>query len=740
MNIIEHAKLLDQKSDLSFIGGQRIANLTFTDQDKNRYQDFFSSASLVFPSIGEDWQFTWVNDGQLSMIKPEELYKRLVRNAPPISKVHNRFSRGIITNWAFDGTTPQMQEFIDNTLRTMEESGEPMDTQLERAISYGFWSGAIFSEVVLDSRTREFIRWAITNPFRVRFKPTDDPEAGFKYELGVKDTTDPSQFKSLQGIPTVSYLILNPAIDQPYASPFIDAAVYPMLVLLQQVHNISLMMSGQATPRLNLGWDLQGLSGYDFDKEKLTKFINEQIDKLQNAMRTLEPDQAFILPAGAVVQSDVGRMTRNSFGGFIEIERMLTRWLSQALNVPPSILSFNEGTTQTYADADYRDWYKEQSSYQEKVERSLSNLWTQAARAQGISGEAQFLLERNDELERIRKAEIKTTESAARDKEMEAVGRAIQNGVLTMEEARERYNELFVNEERGEDLNIFVPRTDRLKGKNVQLINNLKNVRQNEVEPLGSDEPLDPIEIPIFNDNAIDNAVKQFEEIFPEYKDLLRASIDDEDADSDWIFHSEDRTYTKDDETLTELERDDKSDLLIDSLYVGVIALALQVSDKDIKVNSWLRSMRSQIMNANISQYLFSKGGVNNLDQADGARLVQMNLTQFEFLQRFAEDLRSNSLSERKLQDRSKQYMESSTAAYERGKLASRVQLALPQVPGDGNQNCKARCRCHLRIEENEVQYEVYWTLAARAQHCGTCLDNSSAWNPLRITKLDLAG
>ena len=77
-------------------------------------------------------------------------------------------------------------------------------------------------------------------------------------------------------------------------------------------------------------------------------------------------------------------------------------------------------------------------------------------------------------------------------------------------------------------------------------------------------------------------------------------------------------------------------------------------------------------------------------------------------------------------------YMEAGTQAFERGKAKS-YNVVLTQYPGDGNQNCLVRCRCHWNITkgaEDDSYVEAFWQLNASAKHCATCLNNAKKWSP----------
>ena len=169
----------------------------------------FGGGNLLYPTLDRGFTFEWLSEQGIARADAASLYKNIMQYAPAVSCVASHFRRGIITPWVFVGTTPQMQDYIDNSLEIMATRGEPMDTQLEKLASYGYWSGALFGEVVIDSGSREFTRFGITNPFRVRFKPNEDEESGFEYILGIYDTSADDNFSSWVSIGSPRVAIIS---------------------------------------------------------------------------------------------------------------------------------------------------------------------------------------------------------------------------------------------------------------------------------------------------------------------------------------------------------------------------------------------------------------------------------------------------------------------------------------------------------------------------------------------------
>lgn len=153
-----------------------------------------------------------------------------------------------------------------------------------------------------------------------------------------------------------------------------------------------------------------------------------------------------------------------------------------------------------------------------------------------------------------------------------------------------------------------------------------------------------------------------------------------------------------------------------------------------ITVQEWVFEMRKRVRDVNSAQYMLARGGRNAMFQTDLDALAEIITEQFDYLQQFGEEVRAGNLSANQITARSELYMESSTRAHEQAKAAS-YDITLPQYPADGNQICKARCRCRWEIHEKKDTIEAYWLLDTAAKHCDTCLSNAAKWAPYTIQK-----
>jgi hypothetical protein len=172
----------------------------------------------------------------------------------------------------------------------------------------------------------------------------------------------------------------------------------------------------------------------------------------------------------------------------------------------------------------------------------------------------------------------------------------------------------------------------------------------------------------------------------------------------------------------------------------GVIRdLADLVSNGDITVQRWEREMRSQIVRVFGAEYAYGRGGRNAMSDDNWQAAGDLAHEQFSYLRGFAEDLTAGKLSAAQIRARAGLYAGSAVQAHEHGRTSSYGIPSLSRYPGDGNQACKANCRCHLKIEETDAEWRIYWVLGG-ADNCADCSSLAASWSPLVLRRPEERG
>ena len=271
-----------------------------------------------------------------------------------------------------------------------------------------------------------------------------------------------------------------------------------------------------------------------------------------------------------------------------------------------------------------------------------------------------------------------------------------------------------------------------------------------KLKPRGSGKPISkaPSTIQITEDD-IDTAIALFEELLDALLDVLRARpmgdkpTEDEpiydDIDGDWEWYYDEHRYEN---VKIEAEIDpetqyENQDLFLNLVLAFFLDTTSQMILKEITIQQWVGDIRKLIKDSFISQYLFAIGGKNVIDSVDINNLKLLIKSQFSYLQKFAEEIKSGDLTGAKILQRIGMYGEAITHGYEQAKAKSHG-IKLPEYPADGNQQCFTNCRCRWVLEDdkkNANYVKATWTLNPNAEHCVTCVNNSRKWNPLRVKK-----
>ncbi|KKN07661.1 hypothetical protein LCGC14_1064600, partial [marine sediment metagenome] len=177
------------------------------------------------------------------------------------------------------------------------------------------------------------------------------------------------------------------------------------------------------------------------------------------------------------------------------------------------------------------------------------------------------------------------------------------------------------------------------------------------------------------------------------------------------------------------------------ALVVAMRDLAYSLADDlvsgRISLSDWTRRMGKEIEKLFMAQYIL---GFGELDRKARDQLTAMTGVQFKFLENFRQQIADNpDWSAERIGARAYQYFGASVTAYEVGaarKVTGSIgSVDLPEMPGDGAQDCLSKCRCYWAIKPNKdfTLAACTWTLDMDplVKHCDTCLLNSVKWNPL---------
>lgn len=165
--------------------------------------------------------------------------------------------------------------------------------------------------------------------------------------------------------------------------------------------------------------------------------------------------------------------------------------------------------------------------------------------------------------------------------------------------------------------------------------------------------------------------------------------------------------------------------------YEGRLArLAEDLTAGRITLRTWARRFAGLLADHQAAGYLFGRGGLTAMAQADWVRLAEAVVFQDAFLRRFVADVLAGKLTDAEIAARSRLYAGAGVAAHAQGDEAVHDGLRLPGYPADGGTDCLGMCRCWWQIEEDEAAYRATWRTEGDDRVCGGCRGRGRDWSP----------
>lgn len=162
--------------------------------------------------------------------------------------------------------------------------------------------------------------------------------------------------------------------------------------------------------------------------------------------------------------------------------------------------------------------------------------------------------------------------------------------------------------------------------------------------------------------------------------------------------------------------------------------LSQQLVDGELSLSDWQRSMKQELRDLHGLQLVSGAGGNQSDVAPEDWYKVNIELQrQYEYLAKFAQDIKDGDIEGAALVNRAGLYAGSGKITY--WKQATN-NLDLPTMPGE--QQCRGNCGCEWVIEYetddegNEVAANCYWR-RGKSDSCDDCIRNEEQYNPYHI-------
>lgn len=703
------------------------------------------------------WQLKNWTEEELLHLPVDQFMKVVTSISPEVNKAYKDFLRNCNESWYYQVEPESATPVIDDFIARIETKHHDFDVILDRIFAGIYKGGAAFIELELNESGDMAMDLAVMDPYVARFN-----RVGEEWLLG---QWQKGKWVYLHEDPTVMYVPFNAGPNEPFGRSMMEAAPLDVVRMLGVMNDFRRVLESQGWARADFEIDSEKLK--DFmpaeiigDVEAEDEFIRDFINGVNQMYSGLKPNEGYGHLDIVKVNMPVGGQMSASFYGLVDgLMRLYDRRVGRATGSTPIKQHSNENVAETHAREQRKDYRIDISSIQSTTAGMLSTELGYVLRAEGVKGEVMFYFENTpdpEDAKAIAEAEGVKIENLKKLKElrdMEGIDDETYEKAVNTYKAEKNKHSSGMRSFGGSRFQLPAPKSREhaylcwdpdCRECGSETDSETDGERAATISPDGSEQPLPAVPTG-FEVTAVflESAIESFEDAFSDYKNLLNARVTgmtqtdaiDTVKKGDWVWNQLTKRYrnsktkkTVSANTVLRL-RDDFVDELRD-----FSKLTDDLVNSRITVQEWVFDMRKQVRDVNAAQYMLARGGRNAMFQTDLDALSEIITEQFDYLQQFGEEVRAGNLSASQIKARSELYMESSTRAHEQAKAAS-FDIELPQYPADGNQICKARCRCRWEINVLEDKIEAYWLLNVAAKHCDTCLSNAAKWAPYTIQK-----
>ena len=159
--------------------------------------------------------------------------------------------------------------------------------------------------------------------------------------------------------------------------------------------------------------------------------------------------------------------------------------------------------------------------------------------------------------------------------------------------------------------------------------------------------------------------------------------------------------------------------------------------DGRINLQALVLNMRQEVKNLALQQWMLSSGGKNQFTHSEAGKLGNYLRNEYARIQGIAQQVQQGTITPGQAKLYARYQAGYTTSLFERAAANSRG-AELPDYPANGNQQCRANCRCSWKWADDGERWLVVWQLSSGAEHCPDCLRNASTWseaNPFVVTK-----
>ena len=418
--------------------------------DDNMFSQFFDFVQYQDTGFSD---YESLADPKTQKLPIRQLKPIAARTNPHFKAAMTDFQDYATGGWAFKNRTTVVDIFLD----TMEDLFEGFDSYLCDIADNLFIHSAYFSESVYDDELR-LRRMLANDVMTAEFRQDKTHPLGDRYVLGQSkgfSIGSAERWKQLQDDPTVTHRKLYSKPNYPYGVPFVDAALFHMVMMVEFFKSYRNLLESFVLPSLLIRVDREIINEMvERDPTKRDAFVRQVFDRLAEQVKKMSQDRG----KGRVITMGSEVMEPNILSGMNEKTMGAAETLINALDNQLELALKTHGLTTLRNDSALNDTKAKyrMANYSRVIKRAQKVIsyphnrqFNIAHNEVGSDELCGFYLERNIYEDEQILAEISQTMSLARkegyaamDTLLEMLGKATQQGRLTESQA----NQMFIDE------------------------------------------------------------------------------------------------------------------------------------------------------------------------------------------------------------------------------------------------------------------------------------------------------
>ena len=396
-----------------------------------QYTDFKTYESLADPETQK---------------KPIEHIAVIAANVNPHMKAAmTDFQDYCVGGWGFKNRTIVVDRFLD----TMEDEFDGFDSYLSNITHDLFLHSQYFSESVYDDFLH--LRRMIANDvMSLEYKQQKDHPLGDRYVAGQRQGFGSRGWKMVQDDPTVITRRLYSKPNYPYGVPFVTAAVFHMVMMVEFFKSYKYLLDSFVMPNLFFRVDREIVEKVVTDPTKRGGFVKKVFNQLMQQVKKFGPGRIITMGSEVMDPEILSGMNDKTMGSAEALINALDNQLELALKTHGLTTLRNDSalndTKAKYRMANYARVIKRgQRVIVGPHNRQFNRAHIEAGMAGTMCG---FYLERNIYEDEQILAEISKTMSDSRsagydalDKLLDLLDKAVVKGRMTEAQANMKFAE-----------------------------------------------------------------------------------------------------------------------------------------------------------------------------------------------------------------------------------------------------------------------------------------------------------